>query len=400
MKIDDQLIESLLYEEESKELDVKLKSYRFTKATDNEKSELLKDILSFANAWRRSDAYILLGVQEVKGGRNKVVGISDLLDDAVVQQFINSKTNSPINFSYRNLTFEEKNIALIHIPIQKRPFYLKKNYGKLEKDKVYVRRGSSTAIATPTEISKMGIALQAELGNPDLEVYFADPKTRKRLSDKVKIESLDLETPKISEIKDYSPRKASYMIASFHNENRHYYREIVNYTRVTKLVTSLYIAVCNSGSSVAQDVRLEIKIDKAGGNVVAIDPYDYPELPNMGYDRLDFRPVISEKTFVSEVAVNDIDDSWIIEARADKIQPKATYWFQDSFYLGSFESCEIPLNITIFCDDLSIPKSKQLNVSVLTKHKQASLEDILELERERFLSTPEGQRYLQRGEEE
>jgi predicted HTH transcriptional regulator len=75
--VDATLIERLLYEEESATLDFKREQYRFVKASDDEKSELLKDILGFANAWRRADAYILIGVEEVRGGRSSVVGITN-----------------------------------------------------------------------------------------------------------------------------------------------------------------------------------------------------------------------------------------------------------------------------------------------------------------------------------
>jgi predicted HTH transcriptional regulator len=96
------LFERLLYEEESPKLDFKKDQYRFVKATDEEKSELLKDIIGFANAWRRSDAYILIGVENVLGGRKNVSGIanSDHLDDHALQQFVNSLTNRPVRFCY------------------------------------------------------------------------------------------------------------------------------------------------------------------------------------------------------------------------------------------------------------------------------------------------------------
>jgi len=42
--------EQLLYEEENTALDFKLEQYRFSRATEEEKSELLKDIIGFANA--------------------------------------------------------------------------------------------------------------------------------------------------------------------------------------------------------------------------------------------------------------------------------------------------------------------------------------------------------------
>ena len=58
-----ELFERLLYEEEGTTIDFKKEQYRFVKATDEEKSELLKDILGFANAFRRSATYILIGVE-------------------------------------------------------------------------------------------------------------------------------------------------------------------------------------------------------------------------------------------------------------------------------------------------------------------------------------------------
>jgi len=61
------LAESLLYEEEGPTLDFKRQQYHFEGASDSEKAELLKDVLAFANAWRRADAFIYIGASEVKG---------------------------------------------------------------------------------------------------------------------------------------------------------------------------------------------------------------------------------------------------------------------------------------------------------------------------------------------
>ena len=57
--------------------------------------ERLAAILGFANAWRRSATYILVGVEEVRGGNSNVVGIdpSDQLDDRALQQFVNNVVN-------------------------------------------------------------------------------------------------------------------------------------------------------------------------------------------------------------------------------------------------------------------------------------------------------------------
>lgn len=154
--MDAALMEALLNEAESTALDFKRDQYPFESASDEQKGELLKDILAFANSWRRTDAFILIGVDEVNGGRSIVVGISASMDDAKIQQFVNSKTNRPIVFSYETFLFEGAKVGLIRIPLQDRPIYLKKDFGKLNKDVVYIRRGSSTDTASPDEIAKMG----------------------------------------------------------------------------------------------------------------------------------------------------------------------------------------------------------------------------------------------------
>jgi hypothetical protein len=114
VKIDNELFERLLYEDESTTLDFKKEQYLFVNATENEKSELLKDILGFANAWRRVEAYILISVEEVRGGRSNVIGIpaTDHLYDHTLQQFVNNLTNQPARFHYETLGFEGKQVGI------------------------------------------------------------------------------------------------------------------------------------------------------------------------------------------------------------------------------------------------------------------------------------------------
>lgn len=147
----------LLYESESVTLDFKSEQYRFNHESNNHiKAELLKDILAFSNAWRRSTAFILIGVKENKGGKAEVTGISSSLDDAQLQQFVNGKTQRPVDFTYKEVLMGEKIVGVIEILNQRRPIFLKKDYGGLYKNIVYIRRGSSTDIADPDEISEMG----------------------------------------------------------------------------------------------------------------------------------------------------------------------------------------------------------------------------------------------------
>src|SRR5262249_7970863 len=105
-------LESLLNEDESTSLDFKRDQYPFDLASDEQKAELLKDILAFANAWRRTDAYILVGVEDVKGGRSEPVGVTNHLEDAALQQFVNGKTNRILDFRYALVSTDDQAPAL------------------------------------------------------------------------------------------------------------------------------------------------------------------------------------------------------------------------------------------------------------------------------------------------
>ena len=117
------LIENLLYQSEGNALDFKKKQYPFQKATDEQKSELLKDILAFSNSWRQDEAYIVIGVEEVVGSRHLPVGTEDHFDDSRLQQFINGKTNRRVKLAYEVHSFEGKKIGVIRIPKQERLIY-------------------------------------------------------------------------------------------------------------------------------------------------------------------------------------------------------------------------------------------------------------------------------------
>jgi hypothetical protein len=163
------LFEQLLRQPENEMLDFKSSQYRFIRATDFEKSELLKDVLAFSNAARQADAYVLIGVEEVKGNRGIVRGVNDQLNDSDLQQFVCSKTNRPPVFSYSAFEIGGLSCGVIRISSQKRPIFLLKDFGKLKANAVYLRRGSSTDEANPDEIAQMNAA-ELDSDKPLLEI--------------------------------------------------------------------------------------------------------------------------------------------------------------------------------------------------------------------------------------
>jgi hypothetical protein len=209
MVINEILVEQLLNESESTTLDFKEQQYKFVHASDDEKSELLKDILSFANAFRRTDAFILIGVKEIKGDRSVPVGIVEDLDDATLQQFVNHKTQKPVTFLYHTIPFQGVKLGIIQIPVQERPLYLLKDYGKLLKEAVYTRHGTSTDIASPDEVARMRISLgSTQTYEPILKLQFGNGSDQVNF-ELTRFENLTTEDTKraMEEFKDKYPKE-------------------------------------------------------------------------------------------------------------------------------------------------------------------------------------------------
>ncbi len=283
------LFEQLLYEEESNTLDFKEKQYRFARATNEEKSEILKDILGFANAWRRSDAYIIVGVKEIRGGRSVVVGISanEHLDEHSLQQFVNHLTNQPIHFSYEAFGFEGKQVGIIKIGAQNRPVYLRRDYGRLKKEKVFIRRGSSTDPTSPASIDEIAM-MRSRLENlpAELRIEFAHVNREEALGTKIDLETEFCEMPEKNSIPDLSdqqnqnpfeigiPRLSDFMI----NINKDYFRELADYKSNQCWFKPVRLVITNVGHLAAKKILVEVTVPIESG-VILLDQDDMPAPP-------------------------------------------------------------------------------------------------------------------------
>jgi hypothetical protein len=374
-----EIVDRLLYEEEDSSLDFKQDQYPFAGASDDDKSELLKDILAFANAWRRTDAYILVGIKEVRGSRSIVVGVANHLDDAHLQQFVNSKTQQPVHFSYQALEFEGKLIGVIHIPTQIRPIYITRNYGGLQKEVVYVRRGSSTDKASPEEIAKMGAAMvTTETAAPLLDVQFVDTERGALLGKSINVKTEQIEIPDEQSIPDYGVRVVDLGLGMRRefpdfNKNSNYFRDIAKYYKVMSSVYAVNFAVKNDGIVLAGDVRLEISIDDSENKYIFLDADGLPNEPSKW-------PFQSTRIgpMDPDVTVNEFPESWVVTATLGKIQPKRTKLSQSALYVGARESCQIKLSVTVYADNLPSPRNIILTIDVDVNPKEVTIAQLID----------------------
>ncbi len=378
------LFEQLLYEEESATLDFKKEQYRFVRATDEEKSELLKDILGFVNAWRRSDAYILIGVEEVRGGKSNVLGIqsTDHLDDHALQQFVNNITNQPVRFHYEAFGFEGKQVGIIRIETQTRPIYLKRGYGRLEKERVYVRRGSSTDPTKPAsleEIAQMRVGTSQAV--TELSIQFSDTKKDVALGTSLSLAVELCEPPSERSIPDYSisRRTNSFNFTWDHGTNTDFLRELADFECARRLFRPVRLVVCNTSQIAAGNVRVEFSILVNTG-VVILYPSELPDRPKRRSSILNIPPMSFHPASRNpgQVDISKNDEQYHIEIDCGDLQPGRRVW-SDVFYISKKVSGDFLLHGLVYADNLPQPENFELTISLAVSKTSLSLDGLYSL---------------------
>lgn len=279
-----ELLNSLRYKSEGTDIDFKSEQYRFVNGSDENKAEMLKDILAVANAWRDGTGYILLGFRDRRPHPAEVVGISSSIDDASLQQFVHGKVKPKLTFTYEEHIYEGKTVALIAIPKQKRTFYLAKPFGKLKSNVVYVRRGSSTDEAEPPEIAAMTVA---DSGRGDMQVVLSVLTMN---DDELPVE-LDRRFLRFTEaFPDYArPRVTGPFGMDFRSpltyDNSDFWREYAEFVRVHEGIVMLQLVLRNSSAVQLSNAKIEVlaePLDKQGCEILR--GRDVPEEPRLQRD--------------------------------------------------------------------------------------------------------------------
>lgn len=381
------LFERLLYEEESATLDFKKKQYRFSKSSEDHKSELLKDIFGFCNAWRRAEAYILIGVEEVRGGRSHVIGIppSEHLDDHTLQQFVNNLTNQPVRFHYEAFGHEGKQVGVLRIEEQARPIYLKKDYGRLQRESVYIRRGSSTDPTKPAsleEVSRMGAGSIEPAC--DLIVEFAEVERDVSLGIHLALDTENCKMPPQGDIPDLEEEPSTdglyggLTLSDLENVNPNYFREFAKYKRFHGFFRPIRLLVRNIGPVAARNVQIDIPVPKAS-RAIALDRSKYLEKPKRKSGPLSTPRAHSRSAELSRepgrVTISENKERYRVEINSGDLQPGRKVW-SERFYIAMAKSGTYKLQGKIFADNLPSPKGFVLAVEVSIRETALSVDEL------------------------
>lgn len=377
------LIHRLLYRGEGTDLDYKSQQYKISGANDNEKAELIKDILAMVNSWRDSDAYILVGVKEINPGKATIVGLppEQLADDSRFQQIVCEKMNTPPNFRYDEVEVSGKTVGLFTIPKQRRPIFLRKDYQHLKKNTVYVRRGSSTSIADPDEVSRMGI----EDGDATtLEVFFHPQNSEKDSSSSISTLSEIIPASTFEQAEAHQKRLAknmNHLVMASKNlyRNSKYWSEVVAYLAFCFKMKPFTVSCRNSGKSPARNVLVKMNFDSRDSALSFCDESSVLHEPTETH--------YIGRTLESAISPWDThlqmrSTGAFIDVSFDLVRPGETATSSYPFYVGSNVSTELAGTYSVFAENCS-PIHGDLMVNVESRILEDIWTDILEKYSER-----------------
>jgi len=394
--MDKQLFETLLKKTESKELDFKSEQYKLD--TEERKAEFIKDILTFTNAWKISDAYIICGVIEKDGRADQLKGIDHHLEGHKLQQLVCSKTNRPPKFRYEPFTYGGKEFGIIIIEKQQdRPIYLTKNFGRLIAKEVYIRRDSSTDIAKPDEIAKMGeysLAVETPILNIQLKnkengtiiekdaflkstlLTFKNQPTKSESSTEMtttkegqnQVSSLNQTDKALTEKIKVSTEALNKSLEEI-KYDPDYPEKLKNYLWFKKICTPISFVVQNMGASTAYDVKTEVRIiKKLVEDLLQVKVFlHYALIKPPSKNRFDFvgltQPILN-KDAKRDIISKGTEDEYVFEIKFGKIQPKDTLESKGFLYIGAFTPLEFEMHTKTFADNLPNPIEKTFNFKI------------------------------------
>lgn len=373
--MDSSSITSLLYRSESDTLDFKRDQYAFIGASDEQKVELLKDLLAFANAWRADEAYIVVGADHSAGPPATVVGTADHPDDASFQQLINSKTNTPIRFNYLVADYNGTKVGIFRFHAdQKRPVFLRNDFGRLKRNVVYVRRGSATEEATPDEVSEMVRADALRVpSTPVVCVEFADPISKTSFGDAVRTKRIKYIDPPPPPLRDGSLQLPPELLAELKAQMAIERVPIAALYAGSLLrpqptpaqlrksrqrraaLGSVGFRIRNMSGVLATHLQITLS-GSIDGDLQVFDATSDPRNP-----RGDFlRPVMP--VIHSDIYVKTYGDRWEGSISIERLQPQADHWTSADLVFGTLTPQSRKVDVRIFADNIPVPIEQALTL--------------------------------------
>jgi len=372
-------LEQLLHENECTYLDFKQTQYPFE--NDAVKSELLKDIIALANAETGREGFILIGAEEIRGGRAKIHGVTSHLNDHDLQQFVNSKIQRPLRFSYEVVPCDGVSLGVISVPVQDGYFFLKNDFGKLCHNIVYYRLGSSTAEKSPDDLMRRGKEIAAKDDEPQLQLEFALIKHPtaiggSQLTKEVGT-SLSVRTRYTNPVSGVElaklcpdPKKLGFV------READYWMGFAKFLRSALLFAPVGLALKNIGGTTALDIRI-VLTPTSKSKLLILGDEDYPARP-LHSSKLHSGGLFASHTKFrqEDVTVTQESDEFKITWNIPKALPHFMVHSKGMFYVCAFDSGPIEFNCMMFAENLRHPLQTTLTLFVERESRDLDLGEV------------------------
>jgi hypothetical protein len=381
--ISDEELEQLRFKGESTDLDFKQAQYPFASATDHQKSELLKDILAMANAYRSGTGYILIGFKDQPPHAAEVVGIAsgDHIDDASLQQFVGSKVAPQLDFHYEERVFDGAHVALIVIPKQPRPFAATKDFGRVEKSVIYVRRGSSTDEASMPEVAKMVLADAGTSKSAQVELRL-DNEINEPIPERVELLFWEFE-----QFPDYEPPRSIDMGHGLRMPmphtglvNRHYYQEGAEYFSAESRKIVVRLSLANRSDFSIGDAKVELWCSTPeGAHVHLLRSDDLPGEPDSDHLSVAGNIHSVARQLRERVSVEERGSHPVCHVLLGTLRPGETGIAESDIALLPSGPGEYKLNIRILAKEIAKPIVREYPITVDGEIRRMELDDLIRM---------------------
>ena len=386
------------YENEHSGLDFKAIQYRKDKYAD-----LLKDIMSMANANIESDRLIIIGVKHRPNGEKEFLPIEKVqfVDASTYQQLVHENIEPELLIDYEPYQYEDILLGVIRLSnCTQQPYMMKKDYTQLKKGDCFIRKGSYQKKVARADLEQMyekrnssqcQFVDNVDIGffdtnfmdeillSPLKKIELRSEREEKKIKDIIQLKEQskkDSETSSLSRslminkivenplaYVPYEKRSISTLYRNL-EKIKETYKEDDVYEILELKAFKLNFEILNKASEYIEDAYAEIEILKDDSfhinSEILEKPYHgmFPQIPHEKFLNSMSYPHVEEdkeKYFISN-SIGNI-----------KHQIK-TEMFDEDLRLIIFkvpESSEIIIHLKLYGKNLSLPIEKELKIKVL-----------------------------------
>ena len=273
-------------------------------------------------------------------------------------------------------------IGVIEIPVQERPSYIRKEFGGLHANTVYKRDGSSTAVATPNEVARMG-EMRVSSSTPQVVLAWADLNSRKVLPSPCTVQSLIFRPLLSKRMVAESQTTMADIIAAVPRRldyrNKNYLQEVIFYAFEKALFKPLGFHLRNQSAVVGKRIRFVGSVTKGDSTQVLdwaarkkwpqhsslINPSVVPLAAQL--QRLHSSP---------DPCVQEHEEGWEITIDFGDVRPHDEIWTTSPLLVGSSRSGATTLEGELRGDNLPKPISCVLDICFEVEQRPMRIVDV------------------------